>query len=385
MNLLNTNFYILTINVGSSNIKLALFKIDNGNILPVRIASVQGDKKTITSDLQTFIGDDYSNIKIISYRFVLLNENIHTPCFIEKTQLYKIEECQSLAPLHNPMSFFLVKTCMEYFNPSVYHSLHADTDFFKALPDIASSSSLPKELLNKCEIKKHGFHGLAHRSMFEKLQHYIKPLMSNSKIITLQIGSGCSICAINNNRPLDVSMGYSTLGGLIMSTRYGDIDPGILFKLHKKCGLNFEEIESVLTHKSGLLGLSNFSSDMKTLIQSDTKETNHAIRVFCINIRKHIGAYIALLGGIDYIVIGGGIGEHSHLIRNEIFKNLACFGIKIDRQEDNIPHEDFYSIDLSPQPTNVFVCKVNEEEIMAQDAWLLFKNIEKPEAKNDSI
>ena len=354
----------------------------------MRTASIKSDKNTVFNDLQTFIGDDANKIKIVSYRFVLLDENINTPCFIDKSQLYKIKECQSLAPLHNPMSFFLVKTCMEYFNSSVYHSLHADTDFFKALPDIASSSSIPKTLLDKSGIKKHGFHGLAHRSMFEKLQKNIKPLVSNSKIITLQIGSGCSICAIENKKPIDISMGYSTLGGLIMSTRHGDIDPGILFKLHKAGGLNFDEIESILTHQSGLLGLSGLSADMKTLIQSDAKESKKAISIFCIAIKKHMGAYIALLGGIDYIVIGGGIGEHSHFIRNEIFKNLKCFGIKIDKPEEKTPHEDFYFIDssdLSIEQTNVFVCEVNEEEIMADDAWLLLNKQIKSRGKSDSI
>jgi acetate kinase len=362
---------ILCINVGSSNIKFALFKINNDMVVLLRTLKTKRDEKIAFYDLQAFIGDDFKSIKIVSHRFVLLDPKIQTPCIVSSFELIAIENSISLAPLHNPLSIYFVKTCLSYFGSFVVQSLHSDTDFYNDLPSSASDCSIPKMILDKYNLSKRGFHGLAHRSMLESLQKNSEDTNFYSNIISLQLGSGCSICAIKNNVPIDISMGYSTLGGLIMSTRHGNIDPGIIFKLHCEGGLSIEEIESTLTQKSGLLGLSGISGDIKKLIQNDTYESKNAIDTFCINIKKHIGAYIALLGGLDCIVIGGGIGENSSFIRNEILKNLACFDLLIDINKNDLPQSNFNSIHSTKSLVKIYVIKVDEEKIMAKEARTL--------------
>lgn len=371
MSSLDKKSCILCINVGSSNIKFALFKINNDMITILRSFKTKRDKKIAFNDLQAFVGDDFNSIKIVSHRFVLLDSKIKTPCVVSSFELNTIENSINLAPLHNPLSVYFVKACLSFFGSFIIQSIHSDTDFYKDLPHSASGSSLPKKILDECNLSKHGFHGFAHRSMLESLKKYSNDSNFPSKIISLQLGSGCSICAINNNTPIDISMGYTTLGGLIMSTRHGDIDPGIIFKMHRDGGFSFDEIESILTERSGLLGLSDNSGDIRTLIKSETNESKEAINTFCNNIKYHIGAYIALLGGVDCIVIGGGIGENSLFIRNKIFENLSCFGLIIDKNTNDLIGDDFYSIDSASSFVKIYICKVNEEQILAKEALTL--------------
>jgi acetate kinase len=141
--------------------------------------------------------------------------------------------------------------------------------------------------------------------------------------------------------------------------------------MHRDGGFSFDEIESILTERSGLLGLSDNSGDIRTLIKSETKESIKAINTFCNNIKRHIGAYIALLGGVDCIVIGGGIGENSSFIRNIIFENLDCFGLSVDKNKNDLIQNDFYSIDSASSLVSIYVCKVNEEQILAKEALTL--------------
>jgi acetate kinase len=211
-----------------------------------------------------------------------------------------------------------------------------DTAYFADLPKVASTYAIPKGLAERHGIRRFGFHGFAHKALWRRWAELRPDLPGGGRLVSLQLGSGCSAAAIRRGAPLDTSMGFTPIEGLVMSTRSGDLDPGVLLTLQRREGLDPDALERLLDHESGLLGISGSSGDMRKLAaEPENPAARLAIDVFCQRVRKYAGAYLAVLGGVDGIVFGGGIGENSPEVRARCLSGLEPLGIVLDEEANH--------------------------------------------------
>jgi acetate kinase len=253
---------------------------------------------------------------------------------IDKRVLSHIKKYIPLAPLHNPPAVLGIEACFKLL-PKVPQVAIFDTSFHQTIPDYAFTYALPYELYAKFKIRRYGFHGTSHRYVAIEAARKLGKPFNRVKLITCHLGNGCSITAIKNGKSIDTSMGLTPLEGLVMGTRSGDIDPAIIFFLIDK-GYKPKEIEELLNKKSGLLGLSGLSNDMRVIekgIKKGNKRAELAYKVFIYRLVKYISAYMGILGGADAIVLTGGIGENQKMVRRDISRMLRpllkVFGTKL--------------------------------------------------------
>jgi acetate kinase len=265
---------------------------------------------------------------MVAHRIVHGARALTHPAIIDAAIERAIAAAVPLAPLHNPRGLAWLKASREIL-PEAKHIAVSDTGFFAGLPAQASRYALPRALSDELGLRRYGFHGIAHQAMLRAWQASRSDAGARSRVITLQLGSGCSMAAIQNGHPIDVSMGFTPLEGLAMATRSGDVDPGIVLHLMREGGLTAGEIERVLNDQSGLMGLAG-SADIRDVLAAGTAESEEAIAVFCYRARKYIGAYLAALGGADTILFGGGIGENSPKTRSLILSGLEWAGIRVN-------------------------------------------------------
>lgn len=277
----------------------------------------------------------------------------------------------SLAPLHNPQARAWARACAGRW-PTAGHCFIPDTGFFASLPVPARTLALPASLCDRYGLHRYGFHGLAHSSLWRRLAE-LDGRAASGRVITLQLGGGCSTTALQGGIPMDTSMGFSPLAGLIMASRPGDLDPGVLLYLLKQ-GMTLEALEDALVHQSGLLGLSGLSGDMRDLLAAGTPAANHAIDQFCYRIRQYIGSYAATLGGLDGLVFGGGIGEHAAAIRAKVCSGLEFLGVALDGSV-NAAATGTGCISRSDSAVTTWVISGNEEAEMFRQAQQLFAGV----------
>jgi len=365
---------ILTVNAGSSSVRLAAFvKTENGmEKRGGRKYDLEESSRTI---LRQFVSDSgiHNNISVIAHRVVHGGTRFVNPCFIDADVEAEIERLSRLAPLHNPFALKWIRECAGTFGGHVPQTAVFDTAFYSALPETAAVYALPGDLCRQYDIRRYGFHGLAHGAMLRRWKELSPDLQDGGKVISLQLGAGCSVTAVRNGNVMDTSMGFSPLEGLVMATRSGDIDPGIIFYLGRSCGLNFDEIETMLNHASGLLGISGISDDMKTLIGSDRPEAGLAVDLFCYRARKYIGAYLAVLQGADAILFGGGVGENSPQVRSRILEEMQWLGIIIDTGLNNATIGEEGCISPPESKTAVWVIPADEASVLAREAIEVMK------------
>ena len=230
------------------------------------------------------------------------------------------------------------------------------------------SYALPQALSRQYHIHRYGFHGIAHQAMLNRWQAIRPNIKNGGRVISIQLGSGCSITAIDHGQPVDTSMGFSPLEGLVMATRSGDIDPTVVSYLQQQSGLSLDEIERLLNRESGLLGVSGESADMRVLLASDNPEAALAVELYCYRVRKYIGAYLAVLGGADAILFGGGVGENSPQVRAKILQNMAWLGIELDVTENEKTLAVEAVISREKSDIAVWVIPVDEAKVMAEQA-----------------
>lgn len=338
---------ILIFNVGSSSIKYSLFKnsefIESGNF--ERLKTKEDYDKAVKN---IFLKLDIEKIYLIAHR-VVHGGDLKKSCRITEEVKKKIKDFSELAPLHNPRQLLVIELCEEYKKPqyAVF-----DTMFFAELPEIARTYAIPKNITEKYKIRRYGFHGLSHEFVSRGLK---------GKTITCHLGSGSSISAILNGKAIDTSMGFTPLEGLIMGTRSGTIDPGIIFFLEKK-GYNMKEI---LTEESGLKGISKYNDfrDILANLKKD-KDCKLAYDLFVYSIVKIIGSYIAVLNGLDNLVFTAAIGENNAKIREDVCSNLRFLGIEIDREKNKLNSE---VISSTKSKVKVLVKKTNEEKMAVEE------------------
>lgn len=359
---------VLTVNAGSSSVRLAAYPLAADAPEPLARAKGQVESSQAASFLRTFVAQhQIQEIAVIAHRVVHGGDKLVRPTFVTEEIEVEIEKLGRLAPLHNPAAVTWIRACREVFGP-VPQVAAFDTAFYAALPEVARTYALPADLAERFGLRRYGFHGLAHEAMWRRWCALHPERRNTGRVISLQLGSGCSITAINNGRPLDTSMGFTPLEGLVMATRPGDLDPGLLLHLQKELGLTLEELDELLHRRCGLLGVSGASPDMRALLSSEDPRARLAVELYCYRAKKYVGAYLAVLGGVDAIVFGGGVGENAPSIRAKILDGLSGFGLMLDDERNRAALGMEAPIHLEGATVQAWVLPVDEGALLAEAA-----------------
>lgn len=316
-----------------------------------------------------------AGVEAVGHRVVHGGERFSQSVVISDEVMSEIDTLGELAPLHNPACLEGIRGVRAILGPQVPMVAVFDTAFHHTLPSHAKVYALPHALASRHHIRRYGFHGIAHASLvgsyFEKTGRPAEP----SRLITVQLGNGCSISAINNGQSVETSMGFTPLEGLVMGTRCGDLDPSIVTYLSQQEKVEPTEVERWLNEQSGLLGLSGKTNDMRELLQAANREQHKpsqmAIEVFCYRVKKYIGAYLAVLNGAEAIVFGGGIGEAAPDIRRKICEGMEWCGLRLDPNLNSgavgLQPGDVTRISKDGQSLEVYVGAADEETWIARE------------------
>ena len=364
---------ILTLNSGSTSIKLAAYDYDvrGGGREPARLGTEHqsGDAIEPRAVLRGFISKLRSAPGVIVHRVVHGGARFTGPTRIDDTTEAEIKQLSELAPLHNPKAVEWIDAARAECGSAVVHVAVFDTSFFAEMPRVASEYALPSHIGVDQGVRRYGFHGLAHEAMWRRWCELYPALPRGGRLITLQLGGGCSVTALNQGRPLDNSMGFSPLEGLVMATRSGDVDPSILPHLQRRLSLTGEQIVGMLNHESGLLGVAGKNANPSELLADRAApQSQFAVELYCYRLRKYIGAYCAVLGGCDGIVFGGGVGEHSPEVRARALAGMEWAGIELDAAANGAARGAEAAIHSASSRVRVMVVPVDEELVMVRAA-----------------
>lgn len=358
---------MLTVNAGSSSIRLTAFEHEPGRLERVAADRVAFDQRDPRERLQWFMErHGIPRFTSVVHRVVHGGANLIEPQRVNRHVEAEIERSSEIAPLHNRRALRWIHACEDVMGTEVPQVVVFDTAFFASLPAVAATYALPRELNERHGLRRYGFHGIAHQAMWRRWRA-LHPAARTARVITLQLGAGCSMTAIRDGVAVDTSMGFSPVEGLVMATRSGDVDPGLLPFLQRVEALSLSQLELLLNQGSGLLGLSGVSGDMQQLLALDTEEARLAVDVYCYRARKYLGAYLAVLGGADAIVFGGGVGENTPLVRARILAGAEWCGLRLDteRNEGTVGHEGRITADDSA--IEAWVLPVDEATVMAEE------------------
>jgi len=325
---------ILVINSGSSSIKYKFFDMPSQKMISKGAISHIGEEGSKYKD-------HYSGLKVIlqelkfvdavGHRVVHGAEKFKKPSLVDQNVIKGIKKCCAIAPLHNPANLAGILACQRLL-PGAKQVAVFDTAFHQSIPQHAFIYGLPYDYYQKMGIRKYGFHGTSHEYVAHEAGRILKKPLEKLKLITCHLGNGCSITAIDKGHSIDTSMGFTPLEGLVMGTRCGDTDPALITHIMRKKKIDTKEMDRILNKESGLKGISGISNDMQILEEkanSQNKRAKLALDIFVYRIRKYIGAYTAVLGGLDALVFTAGIGENQPKIREEICQGIfACHGKK---------------------------------------------------------
>jgi acetate kinase len=391
---------ILALNTGSSSVKFQLIETGDeqmrantdrllakgmvdriGEPAGVLSCEVQGaeavrreghftDHEEALSQVLNVLGG-LDHIEGVGHRIVHGGDRFRESVLMDDEVVRAIESFNYLAPLHNPHHLTGYRVARRLL-PHAAHVAVFDTAFHQTLPPFAYTYALPYELCEKYRLRRYGFHGTSHRYVTQRFAQITGRPLASLKLITAHLGNGCSMCAVDRGRSVDTSMGLTPLEGLVMGTRSGDIDPATVFQLMSWEHLSVEEIDALLNQRSGLLGLSGASKDMRTLLSrsaaGDARATL-AVEVFCYRIRHYLGAYSAVLNGADAILFTGGIGENAAAIRARACSALESLGIEIDSAVNESANGREMDISKAEARTRVWVVPTNEELLIARDTF----------------
>lgn len=367
-----TETTILTLNAGSSSLKLGLFTARDEQVHRSAGARVDTDDQPPESALTDFLSEHgISNPDKTIHRVVHGGPDMRQAVEVDDDVLGELEGVSELAPLHNPPALDLLRRTLRLFGDESRQFAAFDTTFFADLPKAAITYALPRELNERYGLRRYGFHGLAYQYMWQRWCDLAPRLPAGGRLIAFQLGSGCSAAAIRNGHPQETSMGFTPLEGLVMTSRAGDTDPGLLAYLARQEHLEWDDLDDLLNHRSGLKGLSGISGDMGDLLASSDPAAADAVDVFVHRARKYLGAYLTILGGVDGIVFGGGIGERSHEIRGRILDGMEWAGLHVDRQANRDADGVEARISTSVSPVEAWVVPVDEEQLLAETALSL--------------
>lgn len=316
----------------------------------------------------------------VGYRVVHGGPHFLEPTLIDDRVLEAIEAISNLALLHNHPSIEAIRTAKGMLGSAIPMVAVFDTTFHSDMPERASTYPIPVELSKKHHIWRYGFHGIAHRYMVERYAVMTSTPMKKTRIITLQLGSGCSATAVQRGHSIDTSMGLTPLEGLMMGTRSGDVDPHLPGFLAQREGITLPEAEVLLNTKSGLLGVSGHSQDMRELLQRESEgdqDAALAAEMFCYRVKKQIGAYLAVLDGAEAVIFGGGIGENSPQVRSRICAGMEWCGMAIDENRNNTIIGIEGKISTDNAKVQIYVIPVDEAVMIARDTVRCLQNQKK--------
>ena len=361
---------VLVINTGSTSVKVDVFEFDSNHCQRIFSAGAQPHEGFTLLDR---VLNEHPLIDVVAHRVVHGGEKLRSVCLLNEQSKKIIEELSALAPLHNPVALRWIQASEERF--AVPQFALCDTGFFSDLPDVAKYYAVPKQWTQELGICRYGFHGIAHEDMWRFWAQKHPKMSGGGRVITLQLGGGCSMAAIENGRALDTSMGFSPAEGLVMATRCGDIDIEAALHVMQSQELSVEALRESLNSQSGLLGVSNKSGDMRDLTGSSDADADYAIRLFCYRVKKYLGAYMAVLGGVDGIVFGGGVSEHQSQIRANILQGMAWFGIELCETANAALDSLEGKISTDTSKVEVWVTQVDENQLIANKARDFFYSI----------
>ncbi|OUO37823.1 acetate kinase [Muribaculum sp. An289] len=308
-------------------------------------------------------------IEAVGHRVAHGGEYFTESAFVDKEAERNIEACCDLAPLHNPANLLGIRAMSELL-PDVPQVAVFDTSFHSSMPDYAYLYAIPYEYYEKYGVRRYGFHGTSHKFVAEKACKILGKDIDKMKIITCHLGNGSSITAIQNGKSIDTSMGFTPLEGLIMGTRSGNIDPGAVSFIEEKEGITPSEMNTILNKKSGFLGLSGISSDCRDLTDAADAGSERAkltLKKLAYDILKYIGAYSAVMDGVDLVVFTGGIGENNRSMRRMVCEHLDFLGVEFDYEaNDSVSGEDVI-LTKPGAKTVVMALTTNEELVIARD------------------
>jgi len=321
-----------------------------------------------------------SDIHAVGHRVVHGGEKFNRSAKISPEIISGIEDCIELAPLHNPANIKGIRAVTELLGETMPQVAVFDTAFHSTMPEAAYLYGLPYQIYRRYKIRRYGFHGTSHRYIAFRYRQEFKLEREQVNIISIHLGNGCSACAILNGASIDTSMGFTPLEGLVMGTRSGDIDPSILEFLYHKEGLTFAEMDHLLNKRSGLLGISGLTNDMRELVEEEAEHQDRraklAIDIFSLRVRKYIGAYFAEMGGkAEAVVFTGGIGENAPSVRENICRGLDGIGLSLDKKKNRaIKDRKSGLISTEDSKLKAYVFPTNEELLIARDTVRVIKD-----------
>jgi len=327
---------------------------------------------------------DMVSIQAVAHRIVHGGERFSRPVRVTDAVIAELEQLNELAPLHNPPGLAVIRASRALLTDQVPMVAVFDTAFHAAMPATGSTYAIPIDLAARHHIRRYGFHGIAHAAMASSYAAATGQSLEQIRLITLQLGNGCSAAAIRGGRSVDTSMGMTPLEGLVMGSRSGDIDPAVVAYLSRREGVSAETVEQWLNERSGLRGVSGLTNDVRDLLQAEHEGHQGAalaLNLFCYRARKYIGAYLAVLNGANAVVFGGGIGEHASVIRERICADMDWYGLRIDPQRNAAASDPstgqalIISADSSLLP--IYVVGVDEETVIAQETMSYLRALER--------
>ena len=389
---------ILVLNAGSSSLKFNLVNMDTEETLAEGIAerigmsegfirwNIQGEKgrleldmnghkkalSAIMEQLQKTVLTGDLKVDAVGHRVVHGGPNFGDPERITPAVLAEIEDLVFYAPLHNPACASGIKTAQELF-PGVPQVAVFDTAFHHSMPDYAYTYGLPYELCQKLGLRRYGFHGTSHRYVADRTALLLDKPLDSLKIVTCHLGNGSSITAVKHGKSKDTSMGLTPLEGVIMGTRCGNVDAGVLTTVMESEGLDAKGLSNLLNKKSGLLGISGLSSDCREIEEGmgKNKRARLAFEVLCYGVLKHIGGYAAAMNGVDAITFTAGIGENSSAVRSWVCNRLTFMGVNIDEELNTKRSKEDRLISTPDSTVKVLVVPTNEELMIARETLRL--------------
>ena len=398
-----TAMNILVINCGSSSLKYQLINSESEEVLakglcerigidgqltyqpengqketsdiamPTHTEAINAVIRALTNEA-TGVIKSLSEVGAVGHRVVHGGEKFTSSCLINAASIKAIEECNDLAPLHNPANLIGIRACEELM-PGVPMVAVFDTAFHQTMPEVAYIYGLPYEYYENYKVRRYGFHGTSHSYVSKRVAEITGKPYDQMKIIVCHLGNGASISAVNGGKSVDTSMGLTPLEGLVMGTRSGDIDPAIMEYIAKKENKNIEEMTAVLNKKSGMLGISGVSSDGRDLeaaAASGNKRAELALDAFNYRVIKYIGAYAAVMNGVDAIAFTAGIGENNKVMRQAVCDSLSYLGVKLDPEKNNVRGEERV-ISADDSKVQVLLVPTNEELAIARETLALVK------------
>lgn len=326
----------------------------------------------LLTDAETGVIKKPGEIEVVGHRVVHGGESFAATAIITKKVKEKIKKLFPLAPLHNPANYLGIEVAERIFTRAKQVAVF-DTAFHQTIPPTAFTYAIPKSFYTDHHIRVYGFHGTSHKYVTGRAIEYLN--RPEAKLITIHLGNGCSMAAVKNGKSVDTSMGFSPLSGLVMGTRSGDIDPSVIFHLISQLGYDPEQVNTILNKQSGMLGLSGFSDmrDIAKSIQEGNRDSELALEIYAYRIKKYIGAYAAVLNGLDAIVFTAGVGENDVNTRQRICNGMQFLGIHPDEEKNKTLSTAVREINRDDSPVKILVIPTNEELEIAHQCFELLQ------------